>query len=68
MKRDKKFWATAIGVVCGIELLLAALVGGAGLSAFFGLEGLFVGIVIAGAAIGYLLLRRQRRTNATVNN
>jgi len=42
--KDTKVWIWVIGVVCGLELLAIAIVGGAGIGAFFVLEGAFFGL------------------------
>jgi len=61
MKNKKKIWAAVIGVVCGAELVIAAIIGGAGLSAFFGLEGLLVGAIVVSLAASYFFARRRRQ-------
>lgn len=53
---NSKPWLWFVGVVCGAELVLAATVGGAGIGAFFGLEGAVVGL-IAVSLMGVLILR-----------
>lgn len=54
-----KKWAAIIAVVCGAELVGAAVLGGAGLSAFFGLEGLAVAVVLVAVASATVLRRRS---------
>jgi hypothetical protein len=44
MKLDKTL-AVAIGVVCGAELVVALVIGGAGLSAIFGWNGALLAVV-----------------------
>jgi len=48
--KNTKVWIWAVGVVCGLELLVVAVVGGVGVGAFFGLEGGLVVSVGAGAS------------------
>jgi len=49
--RDTKVWIWIVGVVCGVELLAIAVVGSAGVGAFFGLEGALVMSIGAGASV-----------------
>lgn len=54
--KESKLVVWLIGVVCGIELLVAMTIGGAGLWAFLGLEG---GIVLASAGLAVAYATRR---------
>ena len=49
-----------VGIVCGAELVFAAVIGGVGLSAFIGLEGAMVATVLLLVLAG-VVTRRLRR-------
>lgn len=53
-----RFGAAMVGIICGAELVVAAVVAGAGVGAFFGLEGAFVAAIAA-----FLFVNIRRRTN-----
>lgn len=48
-------WAGLIGAVCGVELFLAVLIGGAGMAVFFSLEGALVVVLLGGVTLSVLL-------------
>jgi len=68
--KETKVWIWIVGVVCGLELLVIAIVGGAGIRAFFGLEGVFfvleaalvvsIGVGASVVAIRSLIARRSQ--------
>ena len=52
--------AAVVGFVCGIELIVAVVIGGAGLGAIFGWDGAIVGAAGLVISVGWLLSRRAR--------
>jgi len=60
--KSAKYFAWLMGFLCGVELLAAIVLGGAGASVFFGLEGMMVaGMLAVGAtltALGWAYRRR----------
>lgn len=56
MKLSRRF-AVVVGLVCGAELVVLAVVGGAGLGALFGWEGAVVGGIVV-ALLGMTVARR----------
>lgn len=65
--KDSRLWAGLLGVVCGAELVLAVIIGGAGVGAILGLEG----ALVAAAAIfiaGTYLKRRRDQGAAHLNS
>ncbi|MCI0776382.1 MAG: hypothetical protein J4N97_11725 [Chloroflexi bacterium] len=60
-----KWWTGIIAVVCGAELIVAAAIGGAGIGAFFGLDGAFVAALAAATLAfsvrSWLTARRRSR-------
>ena len=60
-----KWWTGIIAVVCGAELIVAAAIGGAGIGAFFGLDGAFVAALAAATLAfsvrSWLTVRRRPR-------
>ena len=56
------WWAVAIGVVCGAELVVAAVLGGAGLALFLRQETVVVGAVLVAVLGGVLFAVRARRS------
>ena len=58
--KTTKTTAGIIGLVCGAELVLALVIGGAGIGSLFGLEGILVTASVAVLAGCYLLARRRR--------
>ncbi len=61
--RSTKYLAWVVGLVCGAELVVAIMVGGAAASAVFGLEGAMVASLLTiGATLtiaGWVYRRRQ---------
>ncbi len=55
-----KTTAGIVGLVCGGELVLALLIGGAGIGSLFGLEGALVSGAAAFLTASYLMARRRR--------
>ena len=55
--------AGIIGVVCGAELLVALVIGGAGIGSLFGWEAALVSAAVATLAGSYLAARRRRLRN-----
>lgn len=45
--------------LCGGEILIAIAIGGAGISAFFGLEGALVAVAVLVIAGGFMIQRRR---------
>ena len=60
--KSTKYFAWIIGLICGMELLAAIVLGGAGASVVFGLEGMMVASMLTvGAtltALGWAYRRR----------
>jgi len=52
----RRLGAAAVAIVCGIELVIVVVIGGAGASAFFGWEG-----AIVVAAVGLAVFETARR-------
>lgn len=46
--KDTKVWIWLVGLVCGAQLFVLVVVGGAGLGTLFGLEGALVLSIAAG--------------------
>ncbi len=59
-KKRRGVWAWLIGIVCGAELVFAAVIGGAGLGAVLGPNGAVVGAAIAVAVATSIRGRRRR--------
>ncbi len=59
MKMTKR-WATIIGFVCGVELLAAFVIGGAGLAALISIEAAVIVALLGGVALSTVLDRRRR--------
>jgi hypothetical protein len=45
--KSAKYFAWVVGIICGVELLAAIVLGGAGASAVLGLEGMMVASLLA---------------------
>ena len=58
MKLGKRI-AAFIGVVCGAELVVAVTIGGAGLGAAVGWDGLVVALIAIALAVGVVVPRRR---------
>jgi len=56
-------WAAIVGIVCGAELVAAAIIGGAGIAVFASIEAAIVATLL-GAVSLWIILERRRR-NAT---
>ena len=56
--------ASIIGVVCGAELIVAAVIGGAGFSVFFGMEGALVAGAVVVLGLAFVLQRRRKRAHS----
>ena len=48
----------AVAIVCGFELVVAVVIGGASAAIFFGWEGALVAIALAWVAVGLIGRRR----------
>lgn len=59
MKRSGR-WAAVIGVVCGAELVVVAVIGGAGLASLFSIEAA-VGVACLGGVVLWTLIRHRAR-------
>ncbi len=57
--RPSRRVATVIGIVCGAELIVAAIIGGSGLSALFGWNGALVAAVAIAMVFGVVVRRRS---------
>lgn len=51
--------AAAIGVVCGLELVVAVVIGGAGVGALFSMEAAFVSVLLGGVILSTFHFRRR---------
>lgn len=56
--------AAIIGVVCGAEVIAAAVIGGAGLAALVSIEAAFIAAVLGGVALWFILDRRASGRSA----
>lgn len=56
----KRRWAALIGVVCGAELVVAAVIGGAGIAALVSVEAAVVAAALGGVALWAVFDRRRR--------
>jgi len=64
--KDNRVWLWAVGAVCGVPLLVIAVVGGVGLRAFFGLDGaLVVSIAVAASVLSIRSLVTSRKKTRT---
>lgn len=59
MKKTAR-WGAAVGVICGAELVVAALIGSAGLAVLLRPAMLGLAISVVAAIVGVLILRRRR--------
>jgi len=61
-----KYLAWVVGLICGIELVVAIVLGGAAVSTIFGLEGAMVASLLVIAVtltfVGWVYRRRQSTT------
>ncbi len=62
-----KWWTGIIALVCGAELVVIAVIGGAGIGAFFGLNGAFVAAFAAATlAFTFRSWRAARRRSVRI--
>lgn len=60
----KNRWAAIVGVVCGAELVAAAIIGGAGIAALASIEAAIV-VALVGTASIWIVLAQRRGTSTS---
>lgn len=64
----KSRWAAIVGVVCGAELVAAAIIGGAGIAALASIEAAIVVALLGTASIWIVLARRRGASASNINS